>query len=429
MTPDTAMAAPALGRQRLRLAGLLIVAMMLVLPLMTITTGSRDLFRVATFLELLFVVACLPVIGSELRTWASGWVGRTVAAGFVVVIVGWQLLVGPAWEVDRTWLYLVLPLFLAALVGWFRIVGLDGLQLLYRAKVLVVVAAIIWICVDAYLRSRGVIDGVPGRAPPVFRHIRHLNYEIPIVALLGLAFYARSGKLGQPLILLSFLAFGYYSAWSGGRGQLLSMLVAALALVASTGWRGLPKATLPAVLLFLVGALAVLAADQTSVVATTLRHSTAESAGYITSGRSVMWQQILDRCLDSGPALLVGHGPDAYARLDWPTAFGASSRQWGFAGTVQPHNTLLLWLIEFGALGTVLLLLLALLLMARCIGILRQAGAAESPRIVAALLIGYASYAMTDGIAYHSMPMLFVTALTAYLMTVGGMAATSRAPA
>jgi len=428
MTSSAEAPAP-LGHLRLRLAGFLVVAMMLVLPLSTLTTGSRDLFRVATFLELLFVVACLPVIGSELRAWASGWPGRVVAAGFAIIILGWQLLIGPVWDVDRTWLYLVLPLFLAALVGWFRIVGLDGLHLLYRAKALVVVAAILWVCVDAYLRSRGVIDGVPGRTPPIFRHIRHLNYEVPIVALLGLALYPRSGRLEQTLILLSFLALGYYSAWSGGRGQLLSMLVAALALIASTGWRGLPKATLPASLLFIVGALAVLAADQTSVVAITLRHSSAESAGYITSGRSVIWHQILDRCLDGGPALLFGHGPDAYARLDWPTVFGSSAQQWGFAGTVQPHNTLLLWLIEFGLLGTALLVLLALLLMARCVGILRAPGPAEAPRIVAALLIGYASYAMTDGITYHSMPMLFVTALTAYLMTVRGTARTSNAPA
>jgi O-antigen ligase len=87
----------------------------------------------------------------------------------------------------------------------------------------------------------------------------------------------------------------------------------------------------------------------------------------------------------------------------------------GFPPVVQPHNTIVQVLIEFGLVGLVLFSALASIVIRRMAAVLLARSVPKDIRMTAALLTVLLPYMLVDGILYYSIPLIMVMFLTAYL--------------
>lgn len=191
--------------------------------------------------------------------------------------------------------------------------------------------------------------------------------------------------------------------WSGSRAPVVAMAVA----TALWFWRG--TAAEHGALLRWVPALAAVG----MIVSLTLGRPhlgmgwssaverTVQAAGIedVSSERSRFWAATWRYAIQSP---VIGHGADGYRFIE-PNQNGS-----------QPHNVLLQWLLEYGVLGLVPLLWLAL----RCAGGLwrRTAGGTPAPMQIwaSASLGGALAYGMLDGVFYHAtifMPVAVIAGL------------------
>lgn len=400
------------GGLRERLADVSLLALVVLLPLATIWISSRELFSVATVLNLLFVLAMLPEVRDRVTGWSMAPVGRIAVLLVLGLLAVWQQVQGPMWDVPRLWWYFSLPLLMAGLLGWFEIRGALGLRLLVCAKLPLIALAIVWAC-GLSLQARWGLVETPLFGPiPIYRHVRNLNDELPWALAFAALLLASGGRLGRGLAPVGLLLFGYFTAWSGSRGQMLGLAVFVAVLLAA---RALPlsdRRLWLAVAAAAAGVLLALACGEGERLLAMLGRSTGEAGIGIGSGRDRIWAAALDAVTASPWTLATGLGPDAFARL----ALDRDFRQ--LTGPIiQPHNSLVLWLLEFGVVGLLAAfaaLLLALRLAWRRLQARREL---EMVNLAAALLIGQATFSMVTGIAYHVMPATFMLVLIAFLAT------------
>lgn len=400
------------GATRLRLADVGLVLLMVVPPLATIWIGSRDLFQIATVLNLLVVAAMLPAVRERLQRW-SGQTGARLAATVAITLpLVWQFVQGPMWDVPRLWWYLSLPLLMAALLGWFEQRGEPGLRLLVRCKLPLIAVAIVWVCGLSLLARWGLDDARRFGPMPIYRHVRNLNDELPWALAFAALLVTAGGRLERGLALLALFLFGYFTVWSGSRGQMLGLaaLVAVLALARALPlrntrfWQALAAAA--------AGGLLALAVGEGERLLGMLGRSTGGVGIGVISGRDLIWAAVLDAVSSSPWTLATGLGPDAFARLMLDQDFRQLT-----GPVIQPHNTFALWLLEFGVLGFAVLALALLWVLDQARRRLRRSAVLDGVNLAAALLIGQFAFSMVTGIAYHAMPATFVLVLIAFVLT------------
>lgn len=401
-----------ISRQRLWLADVSLLLMMVVLPLATIWIGSRDLFRVGAILNLLFVMAMLPAVRDRLAAWSATPVGHVAALLVFGLLTCWQLVQGPMWDVSRLWWYSSLPLLMAGLLGWFEQRGEAGLRLLLRAKLPMVAMAIVWACGLSLAAQWQLIEPQRFGPSPMFRHVRSLNDELPW-AIAGAALLVASGaRIERGLALIALLLSGYFTAWSGSRGQMLALAVLVAVLVAA---RALPirdRRFWWSIAATAAGALLALAVGEGERLLAMFGRSTGEAGIGVSSGRDLIWAAAIEAVAATPWTLATGLGPDAFARLSLDADFRHLT-----GPIIQPHNSFVLWLLEFGLLGLLALgaALAWLLDLAR--RRLRRSGQVDAVNLAAALLIAQAAFSMLSGLAYHVMPATFMLVLVAFLVT------------
>ena len=240
---------------------------------------------------------------------------------------------------------------------------------------------------------------------PYHTHVRHLSYHGMIAACLASIVAATQSRLRIPALALSAAAVGGL-IFFGARGALYAWIAfAVFAVVVSAGIRKRLCVQLLSTLLL----ASVLSMSATSLGYTNPFHgslndrvSSVESAVH-TTGRIKIWEKALGGLADSP---ILGQGADGYRLTEW-----------GTRGTVQPHNTVVQFLVEFGVLGCALI---AVLLYKSFYDPTRQlfnAGgssrAAITSRLILACLGGIGVYAMVDGLLYHAIPMLLIAIILA----------------
>lgn len=310
-------------------------------------------------------------------------------------------------NIARFWLYLILILFFAAAIVSFRLID-HGLKLVFLAKAGTTFIAMLAMAIAIMTVGTGHELFVH---PPIYRHLRHLNYDLIVVAALGFSSWLGATKKARYGYVAMFLALGYFSIWSGGRGEALALIVffAALLGFGVTQWREKHfQVTLAALLL---GGILVIGSGQTQFLSGQLERSVAASADRISSGRLKIWQTSLARAEESPAALIFGFGPDAFVRLGiyrdvWPE---------GNSYIVHPHNSLVQWILEFGVAGTLLIVLFLMRTGAIAISLLRRGAPADIPKTAAALFLALLCYSMVDGVFYHAIPLTMITLLSGYL--------------
>lgn len=391
-------------------------ALIALLTIPVIATMRLDAIATNTLvaaLALPFVFLMLPELIAEVRKAARDPVWRLAAIIFAACMTSWLYFQGPFLTISRFWFYLAMLLMLPALAAWFRETGETGLRRLFYAKLAVTLLALALIGGAMALQGgdRGMVLPMP-----VYRHIRHMNYDLTLVIALTLYFSNRlEARWARWTLIACLVIFGYFSAWSGGRGEVLALLVILGGLMGSRRL-GLGDRHWWVVLAALaVGALVVVAAGHDRLLTEQINRSAATTINAVSSGRLGMWMASLDRLPESPASLLFGFAPEAFIRLNLVDTIWPGSRQY----FTHPHNAFVQWLLEFGVLGTLLLLVLWGRLAVACLRALLTGSGFDLRSLVAATLLGLFVFAMTDGLFYHAIPLTMILVLSAYFVTSG----------
>ena len=302
---------------------------------------------------------------------------------------------------DKLRLIFSLLVFGLALRCWLRLAGAHVVPLVLLAICLFHAAILIFVLQQA--PNANPAQPYDHSWVPYHAHIRHFAYHGMVAACAGVALVF----LGRPLrlagVLLAAMAVtGIF--YFGARGALLgwSVFVISFALI-SRRYRDI----------LAISGL-VLALAMTSAYALTVHFAQSPFTGGIlnrvesvealvhTTGRIEIWLDALKVAVQQP---WFGHGLDAYwtSRCCWK-------------GSVQPHNTLVQWLMEFGVLGTGAVLWAFWCLFGKRL-VLAFAQGTSAPELASllSLFAGIFVFGLVDGMFYHAIPLLMFAILCTLL--------------
>lgn len=271
---------------------------------------------------------------------------------------------------------------------------------LVHALILATIIAWVYAILDGHYNGRTLL--------PYHSHFRHPSYLGFVCAASGLGLALISPRLQLTAWLLTAVALleiialgtrGAFYAWifsaliliSMGKGRRRLLIICCISSLVAAG-------TISHLLesnhLFSAGSLF------------TRTHEGGESL-YQTSGRWAMWQDAI-RGIAHRPWF--GYGPEAY--LTSHCCMGSTE----YPGTaVQPHSSVLLWLLEFGWVGTLLLANLAWAIVKSTAGShfdwAKKLTSDPELLTLTSTLVGFLAYSLIDGLFYHAIPLVLFSTL------------------
>jgi O-antigen ligase len=319
-----------------------------------------------------------------------------------VCCVAWQWQIGDLWLNSQFFLYLGIAAAYPLTLKWFRATKSVGFDYVFLWKLAGALGAtLLFLPAIAETEANGGI-GYLLREPPIYGDARHYSHDQLFVLAIGAFFFARAaGKLEKIFWLCLCVVVAYPLFWSGGRAA-----IGALGLFLAICFAGnfFSRRAIALWVLALLAALALLVATDRDYLLFSQLTRTAET---VSSGRFEIWINSLRLWSDNWASTIFGFGPDAMRMT--------VRIRTGFPPVVQPHNTIVQVLIEFGLVGLLLFGFLSALVVRRIVEILFARSAPKDVRMTAALLTALLPYMLVDGILYYSIPLIMVMFLTAYL--------------
>lgn len=361
-------------------------------------------FLLIPFLAIVNLVLFLPFLLMRQRYFRTSvrnvglWAATTVVLGLSSALSDM-----PSESFDRLKLIFMIVLFALIVREWLSRAGLSVFAPVAMGIALAHLGFLL-LTVQATTEAAG-LEVTNHSWVPYHTHIRHLSYHGMIAACLAAIVAATQPRLRILALALSASAVGGL-IFFGARGALYGWIAFAVsAVVVSAGIRRRLSVQLLSTLV-LASALSVSAAKlgYTNPFHGSLndRVSSVESA-VDTTGRVKIWKKALGGLADSP---MIGQGADGYRLTEWVTR-----------GTVQPHNTIVQFLVEFGLLGSALITFLLYKSFYQPTRQLFEPGgasyAAITSRLILACLGGISVYAMADGLLYHAIPMILIAIILA----------------
>lgn len=379
---------------------------LLILPLFaTVSYSSRQINLGVALIQLLFVTT----VFSETVTELVGLIVRSIGFRLVTIAIAaiyciWLVSGMAVFEIDRSLCYPVELLFFASMVFWFRNSDLSALLLIGKVKIGLLVFAMLFMYFHVFyiLSGSNYLESDFFNFPPIYKHLRHMNYDVAIALGFVLFIYSRERGLKQYFYLVVLFFCGFFTVWSAARGQMLSfVLFLVLVIFFRIEWAAVKKLLIAAAS-FAVGGASVFLTSHTHYISQRNVLVGGESgANQLSSNRLVLWQKAIAK-LQEDHGWLIGYGPDAWVRLK-------------VAARMHPHNFIIQWLFEFGAPLTLLLLFIMYRSIVFSIKLARVGTDLTLDKIIAALLISTYFYALFDGQFYHAIPLNMILIMGAYL--------------
>ena len=252
--------------------------------------------------------------------------------------------------------------------------------------------------------------------PLFIGHIRELGFMAlaSLAASFSILLFGKQNILKKIMLYCIFLLSSLFVIWAGGRTTAASAIITICLLTALAAFHRrltLKKASITAILLI----CAFYGSNTLTVFHWNGLHRTFETvqaasstltnkdpqATVQTTGRKEMWTLSLEGVKESP---WIGHGPYGYRFLD------------GWFYGMQPHNIFLQFLIEWGVIGS--LLILSMMIYIANIGI-RQLGKRieqydASYVACLAIIVSLGLNSLTSGAHYNPMPMFFLAIAYSY---------------
>jgi len=291
----------------------------------------------------------------------------------------------------RSFFYVANVLFFFSLV-WFFSKYESSFGYILIAKVLsVFLICLIFLGMRVY-QGESFYDHVFGR-PDIYRHLRHLNYDL----------MAGIGAMFLLVALGRFRAFSFYSVifvfsvllmWTGGRGQFVSLLIFIFGLF-FTKFRKLAASVLP--VLALACALVVVSGETNFLFGQMEKTLESPTLNNVSSGRLKIWSDAWTEGLNGG---LLGHGADSY-------------REFTPYNIVQPHNSIVQFMFEYGIVGLILWIVFLSWTSLICVRRVLDKKSSGSVKVLSSFVLSMYAYSLVDGIFYHAIPFSFMVIIAA----------------
>ena len=243
-----------------------------------------------------------------------------------------------------------------------------------------------------------------------FEHVRHFGYytalAVPLAAAPLVAISASGSRVSAATAAFSLLATFFAQVLmfgAGGRGPVFALALSVAAVVLAKVVRVSWKLIIGSLVLTVASGLAAYAIEATNpavgIQSIFGRSIAAGDFGELSSGRGELWRLALEAVRG---APVFGVGPDGYMLLARP----------GFERTIQPHNFVLMFLIEWGGLGCMLAIALIASLLRRAYALLRTGSADRSGfyRLGAFwCVLTVLALSLVDGPLYHAQALMLST--------------------
>ncbi|SEI62739.1 O-antigen ligase [Pseudomonas linyingensis] len=244
--------------------------------------------------------------------------------------------------------------------------------------------------------------------PPLFRHIRHLAYFL-CIGMVTAAWASLAWQGGwRGAAMLTFCLVTSIMLWSGSRGAFLAASIGILTLSIGFPLRRCARVWL--VLLFAVWAAMLVSAlfpvDQSGVgwLSAFMRSDQASSINQLSSGRLGIWTYLVPFIAERP---WFGWGAEGFLSV------------WEGFPIRQAHNGVMQLLIEWGAAGAALFLLIIGWLSFKGGKLYMVTAKAGKTTVTLAygvsLLTALLTLALTDGIFYFGMPMTYLMIACAFI--------------
>lgn len=348
----------------------------------------------------------LPELSREVRSALDGSLAfRVIVIGFLICTTGWLAQGISVGDIDRTLFYAIQPMFVLAAKAWFYRTDSNNLHRIYYFKLWATVGAIAYLFIMLWLAAVPDLDWRQAKWLPIYRNIRHLDYDLAIVALLGTACWMARPLKRQHLNWGLFVLLGYVSVWSAGRGQILTFICFLVVYVALIRSRQMRWTLLRPSAAFMLGS-ALFCMLNPEMALWILGRSSTGSVDEISSGRVTIWIRALETVLAANwQGIVLGLGPDAFMRHAIAP------------GLVQPHNVIVQIVLEFGLFGLAIVGLLVVDLAKRCRQMLVDSNASVLVTGAVSALLALLFYSMIDGVFYHASPFLASMLLIAFILS------------
>lgn len=298
--------------------------------------------------------------------------------------------------------------YLFVVTGVILFAALRSSAALVTPLVLLVIATVhVGFLIAALIASSVALNAEPAATPPYFSNVRHFGYHgfLAACAASGLFVLGRNFRV-TALLLSTASLFGIVIF--GSRGALTAWIIFIFALsLLSPAWRRmLPMAGL-ALIVASATAFWVDGRDWFSSISLFNRTGTADQLGQ----RSILEAQSrVSIWRDSAAAVaerpIMGFGPEGYLISRCCNPY-----------TVQPHNSVLQILLEFGALGLLAIGSVALGWLwspiRSAIAAIRRRDLDPGKVVLLATMVGFVAFSSIDGLFYHSIPLLHFVIIAA----------------
>ncbi len=283
----------------------------------------------------------------------------------------------------------------------------PSLKLLFRvislSTICVVIVFIAKWFIDSPIIGESLLAQIWAGNPPLNAHIRHTGYQAAAALAFSLVFFIDNVKFCDQKIadFIMFLVLWGFVFWLGGRGAVLSILVAVVMVYGvlrfkKMGEKAFVFSTLLAIIIGLVLSEWLSIGSWSGMLNSFSRSLDAESFNQLSSNRLKLWLSAWYSVKDH---LLFGLGPQGYSYMP-NHIFG-----------VHPHNVIIQFIVEWGVSGTVLFLII--LIKGFWAGykrnILETSRRVDKYKLAAGAVITTLSiHALFDGTYYHPQPSYYL---------------------
>lgn len=313
----------------------------------------------------------------------------------------------------RNHVYLINALFFACLLGQLSTRhGPIFTKTVFWLKIFIVTSVSLALALFYIISDNSFQNALHELQLPIYRHIRHFNYELAFTIPLAAYLLVTQSKPRAVFyfLSLSLIIQSYFALASAGRGQALSLLITAIVAISYLIRKDNIKRAIAAFTSISIGFLGVFITGQQGYLLGSRmdRSSMDVNFNYMTSGRLSIWQDSL-HVFNQQPIFQMIAG----AKKE-PIEYLSAA---GYQTIVQPHNIFVQSILEYGYLGLALCILLFIWLGWRSIACCKTEKKLDEKSISAAIILGILGFSLTDGLFYHAMPLVMVTILIAVLVS------------
>jgi hypothetical protein len=370
-------------------------------PLFTIGSSSPEVNFNIAFLQFFLT---LPIIGKQHFVLAKNFVKSVKFLITSLIILLWLLV----WDLQgveiientRLFVYFVQAFFLFGFINRSYNDNSSTLKIFFYAKVIAVIFSAIYIF---YTLWKFHVPNFSCYFPilPVFRNIRHFNYEVFALSVMSVIFLV--GKPTDKSLLYFILLFfcGGLCIWSRCRAQLITFLVFVSVFYLLQNARRMRIDILKSLFVFALGYGFVSGLD--SNLLTSMIDRSIHPVNNIYS-RTDLWGALLEYISESYISLIFGLGPDALVN------------SYRFPGTVQAHNIFLQVLIEFGIIGICVFIWFNFKIFNYTNWQTIRCSSSNFNKGIYSVLPAIFIYCLVDGYLYHGSAVLIVMIMISFIL-------------